>query len=525
MHVSEPARQPESYDCVVIGAGHNALVCAAYLARAGKSVLVLEAAGQVGGAATTREFAPGFKVSACAHLLHLMPADILNELGLAKHGLVLASRNMPTTALREGAAPFTIDERGLSLLSPRDAASYKTYSAQMRKFAAVLMTALAGSPPRLGTNELKDKLSLLRLGWQLRKLGRRDMRELLRMGGMNVYDLLEEHFENAELKGALGLDATLGTNYGPRTPGTVLTLLYRLACEGAGRNEMVMAQGGMGAVCEAIAASARAAGAVIRLNSPVTQIIVESDRAAGVTLADGEQVRARAVVSGADPKSTLLGLLGARHLDTGFVRSVRHLRSRGLAAKLHLALNALPAFYGVTAQQLRGRLLISPSLDYIERAYNHSKYGEYSTEPVLEITMPSIDDAALAPAGRHVLSAVVQYAPYDLKGGWDAARQRFIDIAVQRIERFAPGLNAGILACELVTPADIERDFRISGGHWHHAEFAFDQFFMVRPVPGAAQYATPLPGLFLCGAGSHPGGGVTGLPGRNAARRIIDGTN
>ncbi len=510
-----------TYDCIVIGAGHNGLVCAAYLARAGKSVLVLEAAGQVGGAAVTREFTPGFKVSACAHLLHLMPADIVSELNLAGHGLKLASRGLSTTALRESQSPFTLDAAGLSAVSIRDAAGFQAYTAQMRKFAAVLMSALDAPPPRLGTNELKDKLSLLRLGWKLRKLGRRDMRELLRIGGMNVYDLLEEHFETAELKGALGLDATLGTNYGPRTPGTVLSLLYRMACEGAAHNEITAAQGGMGAVCEALAASARAAGAHIRVNATVSRIVVESDRATGVVLAGDEHIRARTIISSADPKSTLLGLLGTRHLDTGFVRSVRHLRGKGLTAKLHLALKELPAFRGVSTQQLRGRLLIAPSLDHIERAYNHSKYGEYSSEPVLEISVPSIDDATLAPTGSHVLSAIVQYAPYDLKGGWDAARQKFLDIAVRRIETFAPGLSTSVLASELVTPVDIERDFKISGGHWHHAEFAFDQFFMVRPVPGAAQYATPLPGLFLCGAGSHPGGGVTGLPGRNAARRII----
>ncbi len=510
-----------TYDCVVIGAGHNGLVCAAYLARAGKSVLVVESAGQVGGAAVTREFAPGFKVSACAHFLHLMSADMVSELSLMRHGLTLAARRLSTTALREDQSPFTVDAAGLAAVSSRDAASFAAYTAQMRKFAAVLLSALDAPPPRLGTNEMKDKLSLLRLGWKLRKLGRRDMRELLRIGGMNVYDLLEEHFETAELKGALGLDATLGTNYGPRTPGTVLSLLYRLACEGAGGHEMSVAKGGMGALCEALAASARSSGAQIRLNAAVSRILVESDRAAGVELADGEKISARTVISGADPKTTLLGLLGSRYLDTGFVRSVRHLRSRGLAAKLHLALNDLPTFTGVSAQQLRGRLLISPSLDHIERAYNHSKYGEYSQEPVLEISVPSLDDATLAPAGKHVLSAIVQYAPYDLKGGWEASRQSFIDIAVRRIEKFAPGVSAQIAASELVTPQDIERDFKISGGHWHHAEFAFDQFFMVRPVPGAAQYSTPMPGLFLCGAGSHPGGGVTGLPGRNAARRII----
>jgi phytoene dehydrogenase-like protein len=382
---------------------------------------------------------------------------------------------------------------------------------------------LNAPPPRLGTDAVKDKLALLRLGWQIRKLGRRDMRELLRIGGMNVYDLLEEHFETPALKGALGLDATLGTNFGPRTPGTVLSLLYRMACEGGANQRLVQAQGGMGAVCEALAASARAGGAVIRTGATVAKILVQDDKACGVALSTGEEIKSGTVISSADPKTTFLALLGTQHLDTGFVRHVKHLRNRGLAAKLHLALDRIPGFTGVPAAQLASRLIIAPTLDHIERAYNHSKYGEFSSAPVFEITVPTAGDSSLAPAGKHVLSAIVQYAPYDVKGGWSGARERFAETAIQGIERYAPGLSSSIVAQELLTPADIEQAFRISGGHWHHAEFAFDQFLMVRPVPGAAQYGTPVAGLFLCGAGSHPGGGVTGIPGRNAARRVIAG--
>jgi phytoene dehydrogenase-like protein len=515
------------YDCVVIGGGHNGLVCAATLARGGRSVLVLEAANQVGGAALTREFAPGFRVSAGAHLLHLMPAELKRELRLEAHGLEWAAQGMATTALLPGGVPLVLAEPGRGQaasngLSPADAQAYTVYTARMRRFAAALAPMFSRVPPRLGTTAWADRLALLRLAWQIRKLGRRDMRELLRIGGMNVYDLLQENFESPALKGALGLDAVLGANFGPRSPGTVLTLLYRLAAESAaGAAGLSQPKGGMGALCDALAKAASAAGATIRSGSPVAQILVEGDRACGVLLESGESIAARNVISSADPKSTFLTLLGPRHLDTGFVRRVNHIRSRGLAAKLHLALNRAPPFSAVSEASLRGRLLIAPSMQHIEHAYNHAKYGEFSAAPVMEITVPTFNDPALAPPGQHVLSAIVQYAPYALKEGWQSGRQRFVDAALDELERFAPGLRSGIVAAELLTPADMEREFRISGGHWHHGDLAFDQFFMVRPVPGAAQYRTPLEGLFLCGAGCHPGGGVMGIAGRNAAQEVL----
>jgi phytoene dehydrogenase-like protein len=511
------------YDCIVIGAGHNGLVCAASLARGGRSVLVVEARPQVGGAALTREFAPGFQVSACAHLLHLMPAELVHDLQLRSHGLKWAAQSMPTTALGAPAAPLAV---GLPLatgaeVGAEDAAAYDRYSAQMRRFAQALVPLFSKVPPRLGTRDWRDITALLSLGWQIRKLGRGDMRELLRIGGMNVYDLLEEHFRCAALKGALGFDAVLGTNFGPRSPGTVLTLLYRMAAEAAGGAALAQPTGGMGALCDALAGAATAAGAAIRTSAPVSQILVESDRAAGVLLESGERIAARTVLSSADPKNTFLNLLGVRHLDAGFVRRVNHLRARGLAAKLHLALDGAPQFSGLQGAALGGRLLIAPSLEYLERAYNHAKYGEYSAAPAMEITVPTVNDAALAPAGKHVVSAIVQYAPYALKAGWPQERERFTDLCIDTIETYAPGLRRSIIAAELLTPLDIEREFRISGGHWHHGELAFDQFFMVRPVPGAAQHRTPLPGLYLCGAGCHPGGGVMGIPGRNAARQVL----
>ena len=333
--------------------------------------------------------------------------------------------------------------------------------------------------------------------------------------------LVEDQFASPALQGALAFDAVLGTNFGPRSPGTVLTLLYRLAAEAAGGAALSQPQGGVGALCNALAGAAAAAGAVIRTAAPVASILVEADRAAGVVLESGECIAAGAVISSVDPKTTFLQLLGARYLDTGFVRRVDHLRARGLAAKLHLALDRAPQFAGLDAAALSGRLLIAPSLQYLERAYNHAKYGEYSSAPAMEITVPTINDPGLAPPGKHVLSAIVQYAPYALRDSWLKQRERFLDLCIATLEGYAPGLRSSIVSAELLTPLDIEQEFRISGGHWHHGELAFDQFFMVRPVPGAAQHRTPLPGLFLCGAGCHPGGGVMGTAGRNAAQQIL----
>lgn len=512
-----------AFDCIIVGAGHNGLVCANYLARAGRRVLVVEAAATVGGAAVTDEFVPGFRVSAAAHLLHALPKSLVEDLGLRSHGLQFAAEELTTVALSPDGASLPLTAQGITAhAGAAEAAAYAVLMARLSRFAGALAPLLEDALPRLGTQSRSDHWTLLRLGWQIRRLGRSDMRELLRIAGMCVHDLLQEHFNSPLLQGALAHDAVLGTNFGPRAPGTVFTWLHRLACAAhAGRNAPAMPLGGMGAVPEALAAAARASGVTIRTGSPVRRIEVEADRVAGVLLDSGEKVAARLVVSGADPKTTFLGLLGAEHLDTGFVRRVSHLRCSGLTAKLHLALDRLPTFRGVDAGALGERLLLSPSAEYVERAFNPGKYGELPPAPIMEVTLPSVRDPRLAPSGSHVLSAVVQYVPYQLKEGWDQARNAFIGRLVECLEEYAPGLHRMVVGAELLAPPDLERRFRTCGGHWHHAELALDQFLMVRPVPGATQYATPVPGLYLCGAGSHPGGGVMGTAGRNAARRIL----
>jgi phytoene dehydrogenase-like protein len=512
----------ERYDAIVIGAGHNGLVCAAYLAKAGRKALVLEAGSQVGGAAVTRAFAPGYKVSAGAHLLHLMSDALSKDLDLARHGLKLLASNLPTVALAADGAHAVLGPKGtLKGASADDQAAFAAFTARLDKFARVLAPVLGAPPPRLALDNWADRAALAKLGWNVRTLGTRDMREFLRIVGMNVYDLVEEQFDSDLLKGAFGFDAVLGTAFGPRSPGTVLTLLYRLA-GAVGGPGLALPEGGMGSVTAALASAAKAAGAEIRTGARVARILVENDRASGVALESGETIQAATVVSNADPKATFLKLLGPEYLDTGFVRRVDKLRARGMAAKLHLGLSGLPDFPGLEKSLLGSRMLIAPSLNYVERAYNFSKYEAASEAPAIELTLPSVYDKSLAPSGGHVLSAIVQYAPYRLKDGWDAiARERFADRAVDALETVAPGIGKLIAARELLAPPDIEREFGMTGGHWHHGELAFDQFYMVRPVPGAAQHETPLDGLFLCGAGCHPGGGVMGLAGRNAARQML----
>jgi phytoene dehydrogenase-like protein len=507
-------------DTIIIGGGHNGLVCAAYLAKAGQKVTVLEAADQLGGAAITREFAPGFKVSACAHLLYLLDEGIQKELGLKSHGLSMAKSGMATIALDANGDHIRLSGASVegSGVSDADKSAMTEYHRFMSKFAGIIGGLNSQVPPRLGTKAKGDLLSLAKLGWNTRKLGRDDMREFLRMAGINVFDILQENFDNELLKGALSLDGVLGTFLGTRSNNSVFCALHRLS------NGGVYSQpaGGMGAVSDAIANAARSQGADIRTSSPVKRILMEFDQACGVELENGEQLKATTVVSSADPKTTFNQLLGAQNLEAGFAHKIRNLRSKGNVAKLHLALSDLPGFTGLDESHRGERLVIAPSLEYVEHAFNHAKYGEYSKQPVLEITLPSVNDDSLAPAGQHVLSANVQWAPIDLKQGWDEAKSDFTAAIIDVIARYAPDIRSKILHTQLLTPADIEKDFRITGGHWHHVELAMDQFLMMRPVPGAAQYATPVNGLWLCGAGSHPGGGVMGCAGRNAANAIIN---
>jgi phytoene dehydrogenase-like protein len=503
---------------VIIGAGHNGLVCAAYLARAGKNVTVLEAAERVGGAAVTREFAPGFKVSAGAHLLFMLDKHVRKELSLDAR-LKLSQQDMKTTALAADGNHLLIAGDSLqgADVSEKDQRAMREYQRFMNRFAGIINRLNNRIPPRIASNDRKDWVELAKTALNIRLLGKKDMREFLRIAGINIYDVLQEHFDNPLLKGALSMDGVLGSNLGPRSNNSVFCALHRLS----GLQAMALPKGGMGALSDALADVARHHGALIRTSAAVSGIVLEGDRVAGVALESGEQIAADTVISSADPKTTFLGLLGARNLEAGFVHKVKNIRMRGNVAKLHLALNGAPQFKGLNQDRLGDRLLIAPDMEYVEHAFNHSKYGEYSVKPVAEITIPSLHDDSLAPPGKQVLSAVVQYAPYQLKAGWQEGKSAFTEQVIDVLETYAPRIRSQILHTELLTPVDIESEFRINGGHWHHGEMALDQFLMLRPVPHSAQYASPVNGLFLCGAGSHPGGGVMGSAGRNAAHAVL----
>lgn len=506
----------DRYDAIVVGAGHNGLVCSALLAKAGKRVLVLEANEQVGGAAVTREFADGYSVSACAHLLYQLQAEVRKDLQLAPR---LVSKEMTTIALSPDGKHVRLSADGVEGVSAADAASYQDFRKRMTRFSDLLRKYLNKSPPRLGAKDFRNLMALGQMGFDLRRLGKEEMQEFLRLIGMNIHDELNERFDNSLLKGAISLDAVLGTHLGPRSPNTIMTYLYRLAGD---HGRTAAPAGGMGSVSNAIARVARSAGVTIRTSMPVKRIVIENGRATGVETESGERFESFTVISNADPKRTILKLVGARHVETGFARRIHHLRSKGNAAKLHLALDGLPTIAGLAKKDFAERFVIAPDEHYVERAFNPAKYGECSPDPVVEMTFPSFRDETLAPTGKHVLSAVVQYAPYDLQGGWNAAaKDAFQQAVIKTISKYVPDIEQRITASELLTPADIESEFHITGGHWHHGELTLDQFLFVRPVGGAAQYRMPVDGLYLCGAGAHPGGGVSGAAGRNAARAIL----
>ncbi|MEE4161122.1 MAG: NAD(P)/FAD-dependent oxidoreductase [Woeseiaceae bacterium] len=507
----------ERYDAIIVGGGHNGLVAAAMLARAGRRVLLLERSAALGGASITREFADGFAVSAGAQWLGQLQPAVVRKLGIETP---LAARDVDTVVLAPGDAPVRYGRGRVSGVGDGDTKRYAEYAKRMRRYSKLLWAWLNRVPPRLGSGAGTDTRRLLRMALELRLLGRDDMREFLRLIGMNVYDDVEECFESRLLKGGLCLDAVLGTHAGPRSPNTFMTSLYRYGGEAAGT---ALPAGGMSAVSNLIAKAARDAGAELVTGAPVSRILVENGRVTGVETEDGERHESYTVLSSVDPKQTVLSLIGARHFEAGFVRRVGHLRAVGTAAKLHLALDGLPTAGGMSADDLGQRLLIAPDPDSVERAFNPAKYRRFSPAPVMDISIPSVHDETLAPAGKHVLSAIVQYAPCDLEGGWtDASKKEFLDICLDRLAEYLPGIRDCVIEGELLTPADLEREFGMTGGHWHHGELSLDQFLFTRPLPGCQQYRAPLDGLYFCGAGAHPGGGVTGVPGYNAARVVIE---
>ncbi len=521
-----------SYDAIVIGAGHNGLVTAAYLGRAGLNVLVLERREVVGGAAVTEQVFPGFNFDTGAHRVGELHPAVIRELELRGHGLEL----LPADPTVFAPAP---EGRNLLLwrdpartvesireLSPADAEAWIPFGELIGKATAVLGAAWSVTPPNVTGNDPRDLWSVLKLGAGLRRLGKRDMVEVMRILPMAVSELVGDWFESDVLKGTLAAAGIAGVFQGPMAAGTALGLLHHHVGAGNGvLRPTLRVRGGVGELTRALAAAARGKGVEIRTSQPVERVIVRDGRATGVALSSGQEFWADRIVSNADPRRTLFDLVGPTELEPELVRKVKNIRFRGGCAKVHLVLGELPHFAGVPqgGPHLNGVISVSPSLDYLERAYDDAKYGAASRFPYLEVSIPSVTDPTMAESGKHIVSVVAQYAPYRLREGeWDAAaRERLGDAVVRALSEYAPNLPSAILHRQVLTPLDLEDTYGLSEGNIYHGEHTLDQMFFMRPVPGLARYRTPIEGLYLCGAGTHPGGGVTGVPGYNAAREIL----
>jgi phytoene dehydrogenase-like protein len=504
----------DRFDTLVIGAGHNGLVCAGLLARAGQRVLVLEAANTVGGMTVAHEFHPGYRAPT-AHSVGHFAEPVAAALDLERHGLCWAEPK-PLIGMGDGGAPRIIKDGVLYGGSDADTSAWPAFHERLEAFAKALEPYWLKTIPRIAKAPLPELALFGRMGWSLRRMGKANLREFLRQFALPTRVLVDEHFEDEVLKALLSWDGLVGSRMAPRSPNNaVLMMLYRMAGRGVASTANLVS---------ALHSSAEAAGVEVRTNARVSRVHLETVEhgfeARGVVLDNGDVIQAGRVVSSADPQTTFLNLVGARHLEIGFTNRVRRLRCDGLVAKLHLALDSLPNFSGLDRPD--GRIVLAPSLDAIEFAFDGSKYGECPEIPVLEVTVPSLDDPDLAPDGKHVLSAHVMYAPRERKGGWnDTAREDLAERALAVLEANAPGLGRHVIGQELLTPTDIEARHGVTGGHWHHTEFALDQMLMMRPTYEAAQYRTPINGLWLCGAGAHPAGDLTGAAGHNAAREIL----
>ncbi len=521
---------PETRDVVIIGGGHNGLVTAFYLARAGFKPLVLERRAQPGGAAITEEFHPGFRCSILAHAAGPLRPDVVRDMQLEKQGLRLITPEVSVTALSpDGRALVLYNDarksaQEISKFSQKDAARYPEFQASLAKIGKVIGEALALAPPNIDNPSKGDLWGILQTGRSIRKLGKRDMYRLLRWGPMAAADLVAEYFETELLRATVAARGIFGTFLGPWSAGSSLVLLIRAAGDAHPAGSSWFAAGGMGAVTQAMAAAALQAGAEIRSGAEVIEVRVKDGVASGVVLSNGEAVSAKTVISNADPKRTLLKLVDPAQLSPDFVMKLQHYRMPGTVAKVNLALSALPKFTALNGdgEALKGRIHIGPEIDYLERAFDESKYGDFSKQPYLEATIPTLTDPSLAPAGQHVMSVYVQYAPFKLRNSdWDNQRVALGDTVVKTLARYAPNLPELILTHQIITPQDLEDRFGLTGGHIFHGEMALDQFFTMRPLLDWARYRTPIRNLYLCGSGTHPGAGLTGGSGANAAREIL----
>ena len=520
----------ETRDVIIVGGGHNGLVTAFYLAKAGFKPLVLERRAQVGGAAITEEFHPGFRCSTLAHNAGPLRADIVRDMQLEKHGLKLTTPEVNTVSLLPDGRALVLysDEKKaaqeIAQWSQKDAASYSDFGAALGKIGKVIGEALLLTPPNIDSPNSSDLWGMLKTGRSIRNLGKKDLYRVLRWGPMAAADLVAEFFDTEPLRATIAARGIFGTYLGPWSAGSSLVLMLRAAADPTPAGSIQFPAGGAGAITLAMAAAAKQAGAEIRTGADIAEIRVKDGAATGVVLASGEEISARAVVSNADPKRTLMRLLDPSHLTPDFVQKIKNYRSMGTVAKINLALSALPDFTALKGNSdlLKGRIQISPEIDYLERAFDESKYGNFSRNPYIEIAIPSLSDPSLAPAGQHVMSIYMQYAPYKLKDSdWETQRTALGETVVKTIAQYAPNLQRTILRHQVITPKDLEDTYGLTGGHIFHGELALDQFFTMRPLLDWARYRTPIESLYLCGSGTHPGTGLTGGSGANAAREIV----
>ena len=519
------------YDAVVVGAGHNGLVTAAYLAKAGVRTLVLERRESVGGAVATTSLADGVRAPALAHTVGRLRRSVVRDLGLDRHGLVLIRPEVRAFGPQPDGRAVTLwgDVRrtaeGLRAWSVADAEAYAGFDRRVRSLASLLAYLQVMTPPHLTNPTRGDALAGLSVGRAFARLGPRPRRELFRALPMAVADLVGEAFERDEVRGVLAARGVRHASMGPWSAGTAAVLLSDSAGnDGGAAGESVFARGGPGSLAEALAAAVRSFGGQIRTGTEVAAVTERSGRVTGVALPSGEEISVRAIVSGADPKTTLLRFVDPMVLGPTLSWRAGNIRTPGVMAKVNLGLSAVPRFTAAEGADdvLRGRILMAPGIDALERAFDASKYGRVSDEPSLEATIPTLSDPSLAPEGVHVMSIAVQWTPYRLReGDWEAERERLGDLVLKTMERYAPGISDLVTARQVITPVDLEREYGMTGGHPLHGEPALDQWFAWRPLLGHARYRMPVEGLYLCGSGAHPGGGVTGGPGANAAREIL----
>jgi phytoene dehydrogenase-like protein len=520
----------EKRDVIILGAGHNGLVAAFYLAKAGFKPLLLERRPTVGGCAITEEFHPGFRCSRLAHSAGPVRSDIVADMNLVRHGLKTYSPDVRVLSLPLNGKPLILygdiakSQQEIAKFSQKDAVSYANFTKSLARIGEVIDLLLAMTPPDLDDPASGNLWELLRAGRKLRGLGEKDLYRLLRWGPMAMADLAAEWFETELLRGTLAAQGIFGTFLGPWSAGSAATYLLRTSADGNPAGPASYIVGGTGALTAAMAGAVKEAEGEIRTSCEVTGIRVKDGIATEVVLANGDEVEARAVISNADPKRTLLGLVEPQHLEPGFLQKLQHYRMNGTVAKVNLALSGLPRFNGLSGDTslLSGRIQISREIDYLERAFDASKYGEFSKHPYIEATIPTLWDNSLAPTGKHVMSIYMQYAPYKLRDSdWDLQREALGDTVVSTLAEYAPDLPGLIEAREVITPKDLEQTYGLTSGHIFHGELALDQLFTMRPLLNWAQYRTPIQNLYLCGSGTHPGTGLNGMSGANAAREII----